>query len=129
MESANYHKLTSAHFHAWEKGLKTGMYYLRTRPAMDPIQFTVDMEKARKANDMVANDPSYKHTQQAVAPIYESVANAQQVMFEVNETAVKQDEMTIEQRAAEFGMTVEEFLQAQNACSLENPGACEMCGS
>ncbi|HNL84499.1 MAG TPA: ribonucleoside-diphosphate reductase subunit alpha [Chitinophagales bacterium] len=129
MESANYQKLTSAHFHAWEKGLKTGMYYLRTRPAMDPIQFTVDMEKARKANDMVANDPSYKHTQQAVAPIYESVANAQQVMFEVNETAVKQDEMTIEQRAAEFGMTVEEFLQAQNACSLENPGACEMCGS
>lgn len=129
MESANYQKLTSAHFHAWEKGLKTGMYYLRTRPAMDPIQFTVDMEKARKANDMVANDPSYKHTQQAVAPIYESVANAQQVMFEVNETAVKQAEMTIEQRAAEFGMTVEEFLQAQNACSLENPGACEMCGS
>ncbi len=129
MESANYQKLTSAHFHAWEKGLKTGMYYLRTRPAMDPIQFTVDMDKARKANDMVANDPSYKHTQQAVAPIYESVANAQQVMFEVNETAVKQAEMTIEQRAAEFGMTVEEFLQAQNACSLENPGACEMCGS
>ena len=35
-------KLTSMHFYAWKKGLKTGMYYLRTRPAADAIQFTVD---------------------------------------------------------------------------------------
>ena len=35
-------KLTSMHFYAWEKGLKTGMYYLRTRPKADAIQFTVD---------------------------------------------------------------------------------------
>jgi len=30
------------HFYSWKKGLKTGMYYLRTRPAVDAIQFTVD---------------------------------------------------------------------------------------
>jgi ribonucleotide reductase alpha subunit len=30
------------HFYAWDKGLKTGMYYLRTRPKADAIQFTVD---------------------------------------------------------------------------------------
>lgn len=38
----NFGKLTSMHFYAWKKGLKTGMYYLRTRPAADAIQFTVD---------------------------------------------------------------------------------------
>lgn len=32
------------HFYAWEKGLKTGMYYLRSRPAAEPIKFTVDAE-------------------------------------------------------------------------------------
>lgn len=34
-------KITSMHFYAWKKGLKTGMYYLRTKPAVDPIKFTV----------------------------------------------------------------------------------------
>ena len=37
----NFGKLTSLHFHAWRKGLKTGMYYLRTRAAADAIKFTV----------------------------------------------------------------------------------------
>ena len=37
-------KLTSMHFYAWKKGLKTGMYYLRTRPKADAIQFTVNQE-------------------------------------------------------------------------------------
>jgi len=36
------------HFYAWEKGLKTGMYYLRSRPAADPIKFTVDVEALLK---------------------------------------------------------------------------------
>ena len=35
-------QLTSMHFYGWKKGLKTGMYYLRTRPAAQAIQFTVD---------------------------------------------------------------------------------------
>lgn len=41
----NYGKLTSIHFHAWKLGLKTGMYYLRTKPAANAIQFTVDKSK------------------------------------------------------------------------------------
>ncbi len=40
--SPNFGKLTSMHFYAWEKGLKTGMYYLRTKAAADAIKFTVD---------------------------------------------------------------------------------------
>jgi len=35
-------QLTSMHFYGWKKGLKTGMYYLRTRPAVNAIQFTLD---------------------------------------------------------------------------------------
>ena len=42
MEDANFKKLTSMHFYAWEKGLKTGTYYLRTKAARDAIKFTVD---------------------------------------------------------------------------------------
>ncbi|KAJ4824517.1 ribonucleotide-diphosphate reductase subunit rnr1 [Turnera subulata] len=42
MEQPDVGKLTSLHFHAWSKGLKTGMYYLRTRAAADAIKFTVD---------------------------------------------------------------------------------------
>lgn len=41
MESVNFAKLSSMHFYSWERGLKTGMYYLRTRPAVDPIKFTL----------------------------------------------------------------------------------------
>ena len=49
-------KLTSMHFYAWKKGLKTGMYYLRTRPKADAIQFTVNkedltVEPVKKAQD------------------------------------------------------------------------------
>ncbi|HPA35274.1 MAG TPA: ribonucleoside-diphosphate reductase subunit alpha [Chitinophagales bacterium] len=126
MESPNYKKLTSAHFYAWEKGLKTGMYYLRSRPAVDPIKFTVDMSKAKQVKvEGEVEKPVEK--QAAVAPIYEQVAGAQQEIFAEPVVAIK--EKTIEERAAEFGMTVDEFVQAQKVCSLENPGECEMCGS
>jgi len=42
MENANFGKLTSMHFYGWEKGLKTGMYYLRTKAATDAIKFTIE---------------------------------------------------------------------------------------
>ncbi|TND09923.1 MAG: ribonucleoside-diphosphate reductase alpha chain [Bacteroidetes bacterium] len=42
IQNPNFAKLTSMHFYAWEKGLKTGMYYLRTKSAVDAIKFTVD---------------------------------------------------------------------------------------
>ena len=46
----NTSKLTSMHFYAWKKGLKTGMYYLRTRPKADAIQFTVNQEMLAETN-------------------------------------------------------------------------------
>ncbi|AXE18811.1 ribonucleoside-diphosphate reductase subunit alpha [Runella rosea] len=42
MDNANYGKLTSMHFYAWKKGLKTGMYYLRTQAAVDAVKITVE---------------------------------------------------------------------------------------
>ncbi|MDX1444570.1 ribonucleoside-diphosphate reductase subunit alpha [Lishizhenia sp.] len=52
MENANFGKLTSMHFFGWKQGLKTGMYYLRTKAATDAIKFTVD--KTITADKVVA---------------------------------------------------------------------------
>jgi ribonucleoside-diphosphate reductase alpha subunit len=50
MIDASTAKLSSMHFHGWQLGLKTGMYYLRTKAATDAIKFTVDVEKVRRAS-------------------------------------------------------------------------------
>lgn len=44
MPQPDYAKVTSMHFYGWKSGLKTGMYYLRSRPAVDAIKFTVDFD-------------------------------------------------------------------------------------
>ena len=57
MTEPNYAKLSSMHFYGWKKGLKTGMYYLRTRAAADAIKFTVDQQAlAAKAKQDAAGD-------------------------------------------------------------------------
>ncbi|MBU3010464.1 ribonucleoside-diphosphate reductase subunit alpha [Polaribacter vadi] len=48
MKDPDYGKLTSMHFYAWKSGLKTGMYYLRTKSAVNAIQFTVSKEKKKE---------------------------------------------------------------------------------
>ena len=48
VQDPNYGKLSSMHFYGWKKGLKTGMYYLRTKAASDAIKFTVDQESLRR---------------------------------------------------------------------------------
>lgn len=55
MQDANYSKLTSMHFYAWQSGLKTGMYYLRTKSAVDAIKFTLNNDKKEEtAPELVA---------------------------------------------------------------------------
>lgn len=51
VQQPNYAKLTSMHFYGWKKGLKTGMYYLRTKAAVDAIKFTVDSQFLQKNID------------------------------------------------------------------------------
>jgi len=47
VENPNFGKLSSMHFYGWQKGLKTGMYYLRSKAAVDPIKFTLDEKHQR----------------------------------------------------------------------------------
>ena len=47
MDNINTNKISSMHFYGWKKGLKTGMYYLRSKPAASAIQFTVDAEQLK----------------------------------------------------------------------------------
>ncbi|MGY6562312.1 MAG: ribonucleoside-diphosphate reductase subunit alpha [Luteibaculaceae bacterium] len=63
MSEPNFGKLTSMHFYGWKLGLKTGMYYLRTKAAVDAIQFTV--EKQAQVDDQ----PKTKTAEQAQAEI------------------------------------------------------------
>jgi len=50
MTDASTAKLSSMHFHGWNLGLKTGMYYLRTKAAVDAIKVTVEVDKVRRAS-------------------------------------------------------------------------------
>lgn len=61
MENANFGKLTSMHFYGWERGLKTGMYYLRTKAATNAIKFTIDKN--------VTQEPTAKSIEEAQAAV------------------------------------------------------------
>merc|ERR1711878_120065 len=56
MVDATTAKLSSMHFHGWQLGLKTGMYYLRTKAAADAIKFTVEVDKMRRASTAQAGE-------------------------------------------------------------------------
>jgi ribonucleoside-diphosphate reductase alpha chain len=56
MESPNFAKLTSMHFYAWKRGVKTGIYYLRSKAAADPIKFTVDQQYLMKKDPVAVEE-------------------------------------------------------------------------
>lgn len=111
VESPNFGKLSSMHFYAWEKGLKTGMYYLRTKAAADPIKFTVSnaAQKAVAPSATVVNTHTVGQN-----TILDKSSNATPVS----------NSFTVQEPQAKY-YTAEE----QIACSLDNPDACEACGS
>lgn len=117
MENANYAKLTSMHFYAWKSGLKTGMYYLRTKAAVDAIKFTLDNSKKKAAPVSVAAEAEAEAT---TPPPAEAA-----VSMEVKATApTAQEEVDIEP------MTPEE-MKEMIARAKEGQGDddCLMCGS
>ncbi|KEG14097.1 putative origin recognition complex subunit 1, putative,cell division cycle 6 [Trypanosoma grayi] len=57
LESPTSGQLTSMHFYAWKKGLKTGVYYLRSRPSVDAIKFTVDPKTVKLAKEANGTPP------------------------------------------------------------------------
>jgi ribonucleoside-diphosphate reductase alpha chain len=111
MENANYAKLTSMHFYAWKSGLKTGMYYLRTKAAVDAIKFTLDNSKKKEV-------PVEVEAEVAVA----NTSTAQEI--NVQPTAINQQDVNVEP------MTAEE-MKALIAQAKLNQGDddCLMCGS
>lgn len=73
--SPDFDMLTSSHFYGWRNKIKTGMYYLRTQPAVDPIRFGMDattikkiMRKRRKANSELLSSDSSDETDDNYAP-------------------------------------------------------------
>lgn len=98
----NFGKLSSMHFYGWQAGLKTGMYYLRTKAAAAAIQFTVDKTKL-KANADAKNQP----TEESEEGAGDKAASA---------------------GAEEISKKKEENMAAL-MCSLQNKDDCLMCGS
>jgi len=65
LQEPNFGKLTSMHFYSWKKGLKTGIYYLRSKAATSAIQFTVD--KSQLENPAAKPVDAKKQSQEAIA--------------------------------------------------------------
>ena len=70
IDKPDFSKLSSMHFYSWNKGLKTGIYYLRTKPVAAAQQFTIEPEKRRSGVESVEsetnNSPTPAPTQQAI---------------------------------------------------------------
>ncbi len=116
MENANYSKLTSMHFYAWKSGLKTGMYYLRTKAAVDAIKFTLDNTKKKEVPVSVAAEA------EVVAAIPPTAAEA--AAMKVETTSVASTETDIQpMTAAEMKEMVARAKEGQT------DDDCLMCGS
>jgi len=78
LEGATMAKLTSMHFYAWKSGLKTGMYYLRTKSAVDAIKFTLDKAKAQEPTEETASVDEAQLAQQKKLAVQAAAKFAQQ---------------------------------------------------
>jgi ribonucleoside-diphosphate reductase alpha chain len=108
IQDANFAKLTSMHFYAWKKGLKTGMYYLRTKSAVDAIKFTIETGMIKQNQD---------NMEAAVAVAEAAVAKASAAVTEAENNQLHGSSISKEQAFE------------QMACSLDDPDSCEACGS
>lgn len=120
IENPNFGKLSSMHFYAWEKGLKTGIYYLRTKAAADPIKFTIAAEKKVTANPVVATTTATQVAETTTESSTTVVAN--NVNISANTVTVTETTTPI------VGLS-KELAEKQITCSLDDPENCEMCGS
>ncbi|MGZ4047888.1 MAG: ribonucleoside-diphosphate reductase subunit alpha [Bacteroidia bacterium] len=113
VQDANFAKLSSMHFYGWKAGLKTGMYYLRTKAAADAIKFTADAAAAKETP--ITNTST---------TVVEVLGNEDVLIIERQQQISNERQAILEaeaQKAAE--------IAAQLSCSLDNPEGCEACGS
>ena len=120
MEGATMAKLTSMHFYAWKSGLKTGMYYLRTKSAVDAIKFTLDNKKTEAPKPETATVKVVADT-----PVVETAVLEKQQEKAANTAAKFSKESAVEVEP----MSAEE-MKALIAQAKEAEGDdCLMCGS
>jgi ribonucleoside-diphosphate reductase alpha chain len=142
VEAPNMGKLTSMHFHAWKKGLKTGMYYLRTKAASAAIKFTVT-KKAEEAPQVQEVEAGF-----APAAVADAAVSATPVAHAVGEVVAASVAFAapaaVVAAAAPVSVTNElpemQFTPVAPAateysdqdaitCSLDDPDGCLACGS
>ena len=133
LQDPNFGKLTSMHFYAWKKGLKTGMYYLRTKAATDAIKFSIDKtELAAGVQTQMEN-----RLQEVESVKVQSIANTNATFYERKANLnlntinyqIRQDTQTKQEAIVEEEMTSYEQKMSAMACSLDDPDGCEACGS
>ncbi len=110
IQDPNFGKLTSMHFYAWEKGLKTGMYYLRTKAATDAIKFTVEKQAEvaiEQANVVQEHEMNYE-------------------AYASNAATAKASATTLTIAGLD---NVSEQSWSDMQCSIDDPDGCEACGS
>ncbi|KAH8507915.1 hypothetical protein H0E87_010169 [Populus deltoides] len=112
MDQPNFGKLTSLHFYAWSKGLKTGMYYLRSRAAADAIKFTVDTSVLQ----VMTRDNHYFFYH--FFCVYFTERNSH--LWAIQDKKLKADG---------GGADDDDTKMAQMVCSLANRDDCLACGS
>jgi len=153
VQDVNYSKLTSMHFYAWERGLKTGMYYLRSKAAAEPIKFTVDAQymkdfkekknqkdDLKKMLDKVENDAlSLDSLDQiavkpAVSPIGYKTAILENVVIDHSSTPNKNNETSIgykiepSEQNTMVDFTSEDLSAVKKFCSIDDP-TCTTCSA
>ncbi|GBG91608.1 hypothetical protein CBR_g52642 [Chara braunii] len=142
MDTPNFGKLTSLHFYTWKKGMKTGMYYLRSKAAADAIQFTVDNStpslkasrgeqllssggqpaKSRSKSSMLLREGAF-----AAAPAIMPMTLPQETQY--NHSSAGSSISTPSSSPPGSPVLMAEKGMEQIICSLENRDECMSCGS
>jgi ribonucleoside-diphosphate reductase alpha chain len=115
MEGATMSKLTSMHFYGWKSGLKTGMYYLRTKSAVDAIKFTLEKKEKAEVEETVEVEA------------IETVEAAEEV--KITRTEKTKAKKSKEKPVAVEPLTPEELKQIISQSKENEDDDCLMCGS
>ena len=132
IQDPTYAKLTSMHFHGWESGLKTGMYYLRTKAAVDAIKFTVDqgmLRASEKKEPLIIMPPK---TIEPKPPAESEVFSSELAGTSKSASAIKSigPALTDAELAELEQWRAEKERQKESAyCSIDNKANCMGCGS
>ncbi len=115
MEGATMSKLTSMHFYGWKSGLKTGMYYLRTKSAVDAIKFTLEKKEKAEVEETVEVEA------------VETIEAAEEV--KITRTEKTKAKKSKEKPVAVEPLTPEELKQIISQSKENEDDDCLMCGS